>query len=718
MNFRSIGGTATAVVIVVGALASPFGPDSAQGAPPVRRAGGRANNPHDQAAPIVHLSGRSAGANARASRAKSPAAVKSPALNPAQLAALNAELDAMRTTASSASSASDAAKNSNGHEGHSGHAAPVTIEGNHRATIDAKGPGNATPQPAPVDDPAPGEVVPPDTVAPGSARQAGTLTTPITANASAAATVTGDAWSNPIMVRTAAGFWATPVHAALMGDGSIVFVGTMSEAETTVEDTPVDDISWRYVPHPVGAPAPASVVAAETPQPLELDEIVSGDAYIEDGLICMGAVHTADGRLVSAGGTRRVVVLSTGETVVFGLDTNAVYSNGTWTRLPGTMVGPAPLGTFGRWYPTMTRMGDGRIKIFGGHEFIASSGLYTNLSSEWLTLPAGTRSIYSMHSNTSNLLVARDYTVDVQLPSATGGADMMSIGEFGYPVLANSAVTEGWVAGREGRPGVAEMIGINWGVSTAMLPLRLTNGQWGYNNGAVLQAGGYMGTSASHSADVFDPAVQPGWKSPSVELGGLRHHGSTVVLPDGRILFLNGHDPGGGAQVMRPQYIDPANGFSVSPGVSSGLVRGYHSVALLLPDGRVLVGGGRDQVTLQSFEKPTMQMYSPDYMSKARPVIASAPTSVRYGRSFSMSVTGPRPTEAVLVSLGSMTHSVDMDQRSIQIRSTVTRVSSNGTATVSLVGPASGRVAPPGDYMLFVLDANRVPSIAKIVRLS
>lgn len=705
MHVRPLGGVATAVVLTFAVLAGPFDSDPANGASHVRVAGAWSNDPHDHASPVIHLSGREKPGNGP----KPPggkSAVKSDLLSPAQLVALNDELDDMRSSTGQTSSAE-------AHSSHNGHAAPLAVVGNRNTAINSTANEAATtPQPAPLEEPSPFDA--------NARSTTGSVATETTASATtaAAAAVLTDGWSAPITVRTADGRWANPVHAALMGDGSVVFVGVVSAAEPTLADTAVDDVSWRYVPTPLGISVPPTLVAAEVPEPLELDGVVSGDAYIEDGLICMGAVHTADGRLVAAGGTRRVVVVSTGETVVFGLETTAVYANGAWTRQSGTMVGTAPYGTFGRWYPSVTRMSDGRIMVFGGHEFVAASGLYTNLSSEMLTLPAGTRSLYSAHSNTSSLLAARDYTAETVLPSAVGSADLLMIGEFGYPVLANSAVTEGWVAGRAGRPGVAEQTAINWGVSTTMLPIRLSNAQWGYNNGAVLLAGGYMGTSAGHSADVFDAAVQPGWRVPSVELGGLRHHGSTVVLPDGRVLLINGHDPAGGTHVTAPQYIDPANGFSVTPGSSSGIVRGYHNIALLLPDGRILVGGGRDQVTLQTFEKPTLQFYSPDYLSKTRPVITAAPTSVKYGRTFSLSVTGPRPTEAVLVSLGSMTHSVDMDQRSVQIRATVTKVSANGTATVSAVGPASGRIAPPGDYMLFVLDANRVPSIAKIVRIS
>jgi hypothetical protein len=63
-----------------------------------------------------------------------------------------------------------------------------------------------------------------------------------------------------------------------------------------------------------------------------------------------------------------------------------------------------------------------------------------------------------------------------------------------------------------------------------------------------------------------------------------------------------------------------------------------------------------------------------------------------------------------------MTHSFDENQRSVQLRVKSVR-SRDGGYTTTLVGPDGPRTAPPGDYMLFVLDANRVPSVARIVRL-
>jgi Domain of unknown function (DUF1929) len=398
-----------------------------------------------------------------------------------------------------------------------------------------------------------------------------------------------------------------------------------------------------------------------------------------------------------------------------------VFGGNSWNRLPGEMVGLGLYTTPGRWYPTVMRLPDGKMMTLGGSEFVSTNGFYPNLSIETIDPATNIRAVYSPQSATSPLLVAQDYTHTFVLPKLIGGADIMMEGEFGYPVLANSGQPNGWIAGREPRPG-STGDGINFGVSTALLPIRTNDGEWGYGNGAMVLAGGKLGTPAIQHVDVFDPNQASGWR-PSIELGHNRHHPSTVLLPDGRSLLINGHDPvgspSGDPAVTHAQYVDPRNQFALSTGASpSGVVRGYHSIALLLPDGRVLVGGGRDQVTGTSLEKPTLQYYSPDYINKPRPLIVAGPSSIGYGNSFALSVSERSPAEVVLMSLGSMTHSIDMDQRYVQLSVSSSVPSGTGVTTINVTAPATSQIAPPGDYMLFVLDSNHVPSIAKIIRLA
>ncbi len=198
-----------------------------------------------------------------------------------------------------------------------------------------------------------------------------------------------------------------------------------------------------------------------------------------------------------------------------------------------------------------------------------------------------------------------------------------------------------------------------------------------------------------------------------------------MLLPDGRILVVAGHSDSGHPGQKQAGYVDPANGFAHALGASSTPeFRGYHTVTLLLPDGSVLVGGGRDLDLVGSLEKPDFRYLYPDYLFANRPAILTAPPVVRLGATFTVKTAGKKPNEFVLLGLGSMTHSFDFNQRYVELeRTRFQRASIDhvppapGIHATTLRAPADARVAPPGHYLLFVLDLNRIPSAGAIVRL-
>ena len=237
--------------------------------------------------------------------------------------------------------------------------------------------------------------------------------------------------------------------------------------------------------------------------------------------------------------------------------------------------------------------------------------------------------------------------------------------------------------------------------------------------------------------DVYDPGPDA-WR-PSIPMHGSRHHPSTVILPDGRILLLAGHDDSGATnQTGYAEYVDPKNNFALSQGVAyMPETRGYHTVSVLLPDGRVLLGGGNADGR-NAVEQTNFRYYYPDYMFKPRPSITYTQDTINTS-DYSLFYV-PHTTnvdEVSLMGLGSMTHSFDMSQRNVQLRLfdlnfTMKRVSGVWTLVASeqcvddadkcldiyaYQAPTSNELAPPGYYMLFILDENRVPSPGKIVKL-
>ena len=141
--------------------------------------------------------------------------------------------------------------------------------------------------------------------------------------------------------------------------------------------------------------------------------------------------------------------------------------------------------------------------------------------------------------------------------------------------------------------------------------------------------------------------------------------------------------------------------------------RGYHSAAILLADGSVLMGGDKPG-QWKSGETTQHERYFPSYYNLPRPQITAAPGNINYGVAFN--VTTPSPAsiaEVVLVRPGAVTHGFNMSQRLIECTITGT------TATdVQVKVPANKNIAPPGPYLLFILTASRIPSVARWVRLT
>jgi Domain of unknown function (DUF4082)/Domain of unknown function (DUF1929) len=229
-----------------------------------------------------------------------------------------------------------------------------------------------------------------------------------------------------------------------------------------------------------------------------------------------------------------------------------------------------------------------------------------------------------------------------------------------------------------------------------------------------------------------------------------RTYHTATVLPDGKVLVTGGVScPGrnnietyqnniptcSAGQVLIPELWDPQTGHWTMMAPQQQ-VRAYHSVAALLPDGRVLVGGGGlpgavgerdangtlitnvDQDHARLFGHSNVEIYSPPYLfdsngnPAARPVITSPPpASVTYGETFFVGTSGAGNQPKVsLVRLSSVTHGTNQDQRLVSLNPVLV----GGGLLVT--APTASNECPPGYYMLFVLNAG-VPSVAEIVRV-
>ena len=217
----------------------------------------------------------------------------------------------------------------------------------------------------------------------------------------------------------------------------------------------------------------------------------------------------------------------------------------------------------------------------------------------------------------------------------------------------------------------------------------------GTSNGAAWSA---SEAGALQTAEWIDLSVAaPAWQAlPNMNIA--RDHVNSVLLPDGKVLIVGGVEmppDGGPAEIFDPQ--DPGSGFLLGPNMAHP--RGYHSAAILLPDGSVIVGGDPNGGNTPN------ERYLPSYFFKPRPAITNAPPTVAHGAA--------AISEVVLMRAGAVTHGFNHNQRSVGCAITGT------TATaVNATAPPDGTTAPPGHYLLFVLDHDRVPSTGVWIRLT
>ena len=193
---------------------------------------------------------------------------------------------------------------------------------------------------------------------------------------------------------------------------------------------------------------------------------------------------------------------------------------------------------------------------------------------------------------------------------------------------------------------------------------------------------------------------------------------NATILPDGKVLATGGSSSSGFNDatnaVLAAEMWDPRTGlWSVM--ASNRVKRLYHSSALLLPDGRVLfAGGGRPRPTGGGTDNYNVEFYSPPYLFKgARPRITSAPNKVSYGHVFSVQTPDAASIASVTwVSISSVTHSFNMSQRFNKLSF------AKASNAINITAPSDRRIATPGHYMLFLLNANGVPSVAQIIQIT
>lgn len=222
----------------------------------------------------------------------------------------------------------------------------------------------------------------------------------------------------------------------------------------------------------------------------------------------------------------------------------------------------------------------------------------------------------------------------------------------------------------------------------------------------IMVIGGVGGDRGTYEiADVTSLSGATSWSAPTPFPDGIdRSLASAVLLPNGNVFVA-----GGTTTTNSPCSIyNPSTGaWSALAGLPS--VRHYHSVAILLPSGQVMMAG---------WENTKIEIFSPPYMFSARPTISSAPSLVHHGRTFAISSPEAETiTKVVLVRPMAVTHQTDSEQKVIEMAN---RHDHANPSQILVTAPDSLHPhsnAQKGYYMMFAVNAQDVPSVAKWIYL-
>ena len=537
--------------------------------------------------------------------------------------------------------------------------------------------------------------------------------------------------------------------------------------QSRVLDLNGGDPTWLS-PETVGGGATPDPSGEETFLPPGVGNDGGTFDYNDGALFCSDITMLPDGRLMAVGGTNYysepdVTTDSDQDSVVEleGLNETRIFDPATndWTQT-GSM-------TYGRWYPTVVTQAD-------GHAFVASG--VTKLL----------KPVYASHPFDSgrNVVQTETYDPDTGEWTVNGDADqdpepftnpasrslplyprlhLLPNGDIFYnaagqvynpqgqaidQALWNMAATydpdtETWSdLGIPTTLDGGDDIGGFRGSTTSIMMTLKPDDDGAYSSADFLTAGGivgttpgtYVGQTHSRISTVTVDGDDASLASRSTgSLNAPRWYGQSVLLPDDSVMVFNGAsadevvNPGTGIPLLTTERFDPVTEEWVEMADQTN-PRTYHNTAILLPDGRVLLGGHApistaylNNTTLPfgtspADRDPTFQFYSPTYMFEDRPDLGGLSGLFDNGATVTLeTVDADTVTSAVIVRQPTLTHLVDGDQRQVEVP-----IESRGDGEVAITVP-SAEVVPPGGYMVFLREENEdgelIPSEAKLVTI-
>lgn len=508
-------------------------------------------------------------------------------------------------------------------------------------------------------------------------------------------------------------------------------------------------------------PINSSGVVNKTPHPLtDLPDYDPNDHVAT--LFCTDQKLLPDGRVLVVGGTDYYNDPAVGPTGIGALELEGVRATRIFDPTNNSWHEAAPMH-HGRWYPSMVTLADGNIFVASGvtkllkpiyrHAPLESgtnvkvSETYNVATNTWTVNPGGDKSLplYPRLHLLPNGKVFYD----------AAGQAFNPLGQSYDEVLWNMAA----VYDPNGKPGASRWT--NLGIpgiggtapgfrgSTFSAPLRMDPP---YNTMRFLTGGGVLGTSPGTYVAIQDTRIsevkigangKETFKTfKAVAMNNRRWFSTAVPLPDGSVLAFSGGDldevlaPGTEQPIREAELFRPhadGHGGSWTRMATADRGRTYHNNAVLLPDGRVLVGGHAPIPNGYQFVRTnpkipllrefgnnnrdaSFEIFTPPYALRSdRPSIVSVPSVLERGTSVTLEVDDSRGIDdVVLMRNNAQTHLVDGDARTIGLA-----ITGRDATHVTVSIPANAAVLPPGPYRIFAnrtaTDSTIVPSVGKQV---
>jgi galactose oxidase len=482
------------------------------------------------------------------------------------------------------------------------------------------------------------------------------------------------------------------VHASLLPNGKVLYWGRRSDVTASLNEQ-------KTLPYIWDPSKPSCNSSTAMPQPLN-------KSNQDVNLFCSGHCFQPDGKLLVVGG-HKLDGVGIRQSCVF----DPIENRNKWTALEPMAIG--------RWYPSVITLPDGSPLVVGGNKedkvMVTAPQIFS--ANSWDQIHIEPPSELNLYPRI--FITPKGDKVFMAGPQAT--SQFLNLNTKAWEPLRTP--DNKFQAMRSG--GVREY-------AASVL----------YDVGKIMYFGG--GTNPpTDIVQVIDlNADKPEWTTPilKTKFKSPRQQCSTTVLPDGTVLLTGGtgasdfnnlgFDDNGQRlsnvplPIHTPELWNPETG-AVTVMAPEDDDRCYHSIALLLLDGRILSAGGGEwapkdnKPNADRFSLKTAQVFSPPYLFDINNLPATRPTFTipkivfSYNEPIDATVgTNDKIKRVSWIRLGSVTHCTNFNQAVV-----FQKDPPQAGTRVSITSPASSNIAPPGHYMLFLLNTSNVPAIAQIVRL-